>query len=159
MKNSKVLNMTKGLPKFSDLSRDEQIDYFISRISGHEKEVEIQYMLALHTAFNMGSDIYLKYFEGLDAIETTEDIYRCLDGGWQEEDLAWEAIISTLGADKIFDIIENINDYMDRYNKIKAPLDDLKFQLFSMFTKLEHKERQNSKEYEEYLNSKLDPRD
>ena len=129
-------DLSNDISRFEDLPVKDQIDYFISRISGDEKGTEIHFILALHTAYNMSIKLYSKYFSGLDTIETTDKICEYLLGDYEEEDIAWQVIFDNLGTNKILDIIEHIDDYMDRYNKIKAPLEELRDQIYSLFTKL-----------------------
>lgn len=124
------------MQKFDELPIDEQIDFFISQVSANDMEVEIRLILSLFTAFNMDGDTYQKYFDGCDVFETTDKLFEYMAGSSEEEDIAWNAIINTLRTQKIFDIIDNIEKYMETYNEVHKPIEETKYQAMKLFTKL-----------------------
>jgi hypothetical protein len=118
--------------KFADLSREDQADYFIQYVSGQEKEIEIGHILAISGAYNLSNETAEKY-------ELTEydadELIELLDNTstWDEENRAWNVFIDTIGISKIWDILDNIDFYIDEFNKINHLLGDLKFILFKAF--------------------------
>lgn len=121
---------------FEDLSLNEKIDIFIQQISGHEKEDEIYCLLALFTAYNINEEVLESY-----VAYTTKQIAeiinnKLINGGFDDEQEAWEVVINTLGTDNIWDIIDNANEYICRFNQLKNLLETLENVMMKMFTKI-----------------------
>lgn len=117
------------------MSRDEQINVFISQVSGHDKEVEIQHILAIFTAYKITNEIADKY--GLMEYSTPELIDNIPE--WMRlsdcdgEDRIWNAVIDAVGLDRIWHIIDNPELYIIRYNEAERLTDHIKDKLYSEF--------------------------
>jgi len=117
------------------MSRDEQINVFVSQISGHDKEVEIQHILAIFTAYRITNEIAEKY--GLMEYTTRELINNIPE--WMRssdcdgEDRIWDAVVESVGLDGIWHIIENPELYIIKYNEAKHLADHIKDKLYSEF--------------------------
>jgi hypothetical protein len=123
--------------KFEELSREEQKDLFIQQISGSLYEDEIINLIAIFTNYNINEDSYSKYYGELDNEETINAINNGLQGDdWEEEDNAWNTVIDSLNSAKIFDIIDNVESYMDTYLEIMHNLDDMKNTALKLFAKI-----------------------
>lgn len=125
------------IQRFEELSLDEKIDIFIQHISGHEKEDEIYCLLALFTSYNINRELTERFAE-----YTTEQIKeiinsKLISGGFDDEQEAWEIIINTLGTDKVWDIIDNVDEYICRFNQIKNLLETLENVIMELFTKIQ----------------------
>lgn len=115
---------------FENYPQEEQIDTFISIISSHEKDTEILLILSIFTAYNIKEELYTKYFDELgtdEVIQRLQDYLKNNGCGIDEEDIAWHVVIETLGTNKVWDIIDNIDQYMDLYNGVVHPLEKIKF--------------------------------
>ena len=120
---------------FIDIPKDEIKDIFIQRISGDDHEQEMYLLIATFTAYNLGDKLYLKYFDELARDEIINELnsYFCGDDG--KEDIAWECAYETLG-EKIFDIIDNFEEYMRTYLQITQPLENLLHTMLTIYTKI-----------------------
>lgn len=128
--------------KLEEMERNELLDFFITRISGHEKETEIAYMLALFTAYGLSDKSAAKHEvtelatdELIDLIET--GILNQNGAGYDEEEKAWGMVLDSLHPEKVFDIIADIDHYMDRYNAITKPLEQLEYTMLKIFVESE----------------------
>lgn len=122
--------------RFEDLPRAEQISIFIDRISGDEKEEEILHQLALFTAYNIDGYNFARFIE-YSIEQLVELLNRYLnDGNYDEENIAWNLVIDTLGIDKIWDIIDDIDEYIMKYLEIKHTLENLETTVMEMYTKI-----------------------
>jgi len=127
---------------FEDLSLIEKIDLFVQLISGHERESEINYMLALFTAYNLEWETAEEY--GLEE-HTTEDLIELFDNWLNGDEFGpnetfWNIALKDLGSDKIFSIIGHIKRFIAKYHDIMKPLDDLRHELLVMFTRMNSKD-------------------
>ena len=117
------------------MSRDEQINVFVSQISGHDKEVEIRHILAIFTAYRITNEIAEKY--GLMEYSTPELIDNISERMWSidfnEERKVWNAVVESVGLDGIWHIIENPELYIIKYNEAKHLADHIKDKLYSEF--------------------------
>lgn len=120
---------------FIDVPRDEMIDILYNEIEGNDYSQEIYLLVATFTAYNLKEDLYLKYFGELETDEIINELnsYFCDDDG--KEDIAWECAYETLG-DKIFDITQNFDEYMDTYLSITQPLEILLDTMLRIYTKI-----------------------
>ena len=130
--------------KLEEMSRTELVDMFISYISGHEKETEIAYTLGLFTAMKLSNESTIEYDVTeydtdslIDLIET--GILNQNGAGFDEEEKVWNMVLDTLKPDKVFNIIDSIDHYMDRYNRIMQPIDDLEYTMLKIFVESEVK--------------------
>jgi|BioPla2DNA2_1021312.scaffolds.fasta_scaffold06123_4 hypothetical protein len=128
--------------KLEEMKRNELLDFFITKIAGHEKEVEIAYILALFTAYNLPSGSASKYEvtelttgELIDLIET--GILNQSGAGFDEEEKVWDIILDTLKPEKVFDIITDIDRYMEIYDNIMQPIDRLEYAMLKIFVESE----------------------
>ena len=122
--------------KFENLSRDEQISFFIQQVSGHDHETEIINILAILAAYNLESETYLKHFEGCcgnDIVNILNSFMNNTDVGVEEEDLAWNIVIDSIGIHNVQDVIDNPEKYITEYLNIIQPLEDLKEKRFGEF--------------------------
>ncbi len=95
---------------FTDIPKDEQIDYFIGRLSASDHEAEIADMLCTCTAYNdktfemiANNPAYQKYCE-----HDSSSLKELLNGGilsaddpFEEQDV-WDLIFNVLGINMIF---------------------------------------------------------
>ncbi|NLB78307.1 MAG: hypothetical protein GX796_05525 [Clostridiaceae bacterium] len=128
--------------KLNELERPELKSMFVSLISGHDKETEIAYLLALFAAIKLPLSSAGKHdvtecdiSELIDIIET--GILNQNGAGLDEEEKAWSMVLDSLHPEKIFDIITNIDYYMNRYNAITKPLEQLEYTMLKIFTEME----------------------
>lgn len=128
--------------KLEEMERNELVDFFITRISGNEKETEIAYTLALFTAYKLSNESAAKYAvtelatdELIDLIET--GILNQNGAGYDEEEKAWGMVLDSLHPEKVFDIITDIDYYMSRYNSIMQPIEKLEYTMLKIFTEIE----------------------
>lgn len=116
--------------KLEEMERNELLDFFITRISGHEKEVETAHILAVHAAIKLPLVSAAKYeVDELDTdelIDLVEKGVLDLDGDIEEEERAWNLILDSLHPEKIFDIIENTDGYMKLYARMMQPIGELR---------------------------------
>lgn len=117
--------------KLEEMKRNELLDFFITRISGHEKEAEIAYVLALFAAYRLSNKsaakhevIELTTDELVDLIET--GILNQNGAGYDEEEKAWDIVLDSMEPDTAFDIIMDIDEYMKLYGRMMQPIDELK---------------------------------
>lgn len=110
---------------FLKLPIEEQINIFIQDLSGHVKECEISNILAIATAYKMSDETYFAYFEELTSDEIVERLETDIKGDYEEEFIAWNVIIKTLGADKVYDIISNYEKYFSLYAQRTNAINDL----------------------------------
>jgi len=115
------------------MTHEELVNYFVTAISGHEKEVEIALILSLYTAFGLKPETMQKFPEVTEDEIAKELQRKLLHGDTDEEDEAWEMIFDTIGTDKAWHIISNINDYIKEYNELMDPLDKLWYKLLKMY--------------------------
>ena len=120
---------------FTDVPRDDMKDMLISRISGDEHEEEMFLLIATFTAYNLGNELYLKYFDGLTANEVITNLNCYFYGNYEQEDIAWNCAIETLG-EKIFDITDEFDEYMKTYLQITQPLENLFDTMLTIYTKI-----------------------
>ena len=122
--------------KFTDVPRDEMKDILISRISGDEHEQEMYLLISTFTAYNLKNDLYLKYFDELATDEIINELSSSFQGEtWEKEDIAWECAIEVLG-EKLFDIIDKFDEYMEVYIQITQPIENLLDTMLTIFTKI-----------------------
>ena len=123
---------------FTDIPRDEMKDILISRISGDEHEQEMYLLISTFTAYNLGDELYLKYFDELARDEIITKLMNSYFYGktWDEEDIAWKCCIETLG-ERVLAIIEDFDEYMETYLQITQPLESLFDTMLTIYTKME----------------------
>ena len=128
--------------RLEEMERTELIDFFVTQISGNEKEVEIAYVLATYAANKLSRESAAKHDateldtdELIDLIET--GILNQNGAGYDEEERAWGMVLDSLKPDKIFDIIENNSYYMDKFNDIIKPLEHLQRAMLRTFIESE----------------------
>lgn len=128
--------------KLEEMKRNELLDFFITRVSGNEKEAEIAYMLALFTAYNLSNESAIRHEvtelatdELIDLIET--GILNQSGAGFDEEEKVWDIILDTLKPEKVFDIITDIDRYMEIYDNIMQPIDRLEYAMLKIFVESE----------------------
>lgn len=130
------------ITRFEDLSFLEKIDIFVQQISGHEKESEINYMLALFTSYALDYKTAQEY----NLSEYTTDGLIHLFDRWLDEDdietteMFWAIALKSLGSSMIFDIIDNIEVLMIKYNKLRQPLEEIWSKILALFTKTNFKD-------------------
>lgn len=121
---------------FMDLPRDEMKDILISRVSGDEHEEEMYLLIATFTAYNLGDELYLEYFDGLETDEMVDELNSSFHGeSWEKEDMAWNCAISTLG-EKVLAIIEDFDVCMKTYLQITHLLESMRDTMFTIYTKI-----------------------
>ncbi|HBF39797.1 MAG TPA: hypothetical protein DDW50_21095 [Firmicutes bacterium] len=129
----------KDATKFEDLPKSDQIDCFIQHVSGHEKEAEILYILAIYAAYLLTNENAEKY----NLTEYTSDelvnLFENADG-FDEEERAWNSFIDSIGTSQIWDIISNPIPYIDELNKITNLIQNIKYRLFKNFAHFRRKE-------------------
>lgn len=121
--------------KFADVPRDEIKDIFIQRISGGDHEEEMYLLVSTFTAYNLKNDLYLKYFDELETDEIIDNLNSYFYGNWDEEDIAWECAISSLG-EKLLDITDYFEKYMKTYLQITHLLESLHDTMLTIYTKI-----------------------
>lgn len=119
--------------EFKNLSLEEKKDLFINKISGDEHEEEMFFLISLFTAYNIKEDLYVKHFQELNTVEMLNCIRDCFADIFDAEDIAWECSIETLG-EKIFDLIDNFETYMEGYLKITHSVENIEDILFKLYT-------------------------
>ncbi|KRQ86027.1 hypothetical protein ABG79_02159 [Caloramator mitchellensis] len=128
----------KEIQRFEDLPLEDKIDIFIQHISGREKEDEIIHLLALFTAYNCCKSYIPERFLEFTIKEMVEHLNNVLINGedYDKVNEAWYLVIKSLGIDKIWDIIDNIDEYLKSYLDIKYTLERLEDKVMEMFTKM-----------------------
>lgn len=126
--------MTKNV-NFEDIARSDLIDIFVQQISGDENEVEMFHLISVFTAYNLADNLHFKFFYK----KSTDEIIKVMDeyfngSSWFEEEKAWNCAIETLG-EKIFDIIDNFQNYMEIYTHITKSINSLHEAMRTIFTK------------------------
>ena len=124
---------------FSDIPRNEQIDYFINKVSCHEFEDEIADMLSTLAAYNntihkniADHPLYESYFD-LD-VEELRDLLNnsIMDADdVDEEEKAWNLILDTLGESKVFQCIDDYS-LRDKYLNKKREIEDIREKMFHL---------------------------
>lgn len=121
--------------KFTDIPRDEIQSIFVQQISGSEHEVEILNLISIFTAYNLSNELYEKHFAELTTKEIAENLNRFFYSDFESEDIAWECAIEALG-EKLFDIIDKFDEYMEVYIQITQPIENLLDTMLTIFTKI-----------------------
>lgn len=120
------------------MNKNEEIDTLIGLFSGKSCQVEISHILAIKTAYNLSKKLYLKYFEQLTNDEIIVFLSDSLltDSDIDNEFIAWNCILDTLGFEYSYDIIENDLYYRKEYVSLLSIADNVKDMVYKEFSKL-----------------------
>jgi hypothetical protein len=121
--------------KFKDVPKDELQSILVQRISGDDHEQEMYLLIATFTAYNLSNELGVKLFNELTTKEIAENLNNFLYSDFEGEDIAWKCAIETLG-EKIFDIIDKFDEYMEVYLQITQPIENLLDTMLAIFTKI-----------------------
>jgi len=121
--------------KFKDVPKDEMIDMLVSRISGDDHEQEMFLLISTFTAYNLGKDLYVKYFDECETDEIITKLINYFYDGCEKEEIAWECAYETLG-EKLFDITDKFEEYMKTYLQITQPLESLLATMLTIYTRI-----------------------
>lgn len=123
------------------MNKNEEIDFLVSNFSASSYQTEIAHILAIKTSYNLSSELYLKYFEGWvdeQIIEFLSDSI-IISNDFENETIAWNCILDTLGFEYCYDIIENDNFYRREYISSRLLAEDIKDLIYKEFAKLPKK--------------------
>ncbi|CUP65167.1 phage transcriptional regulator [Clostridium baratii] len=120
------------------MNKNEEIDTLIGLFSGKSYQVEISHILAIKTAYNLSGELYSKYFEQLVNDEIIDFLSNSLltDHDIDNELIAWNCILDTLGFEYSYDIIENDLYYRKEYVSLLSIADNVKDMVYKEFSKL-----------------------
>lgn len=116
---------------FADIPKDEQIDYFIGRLSASDNEAEIADMLCVCTAYSdktfemiANNSAYQKYCEH-DSSSLKESLNAAIldsENPYEEQD-AWDLIFDVLGINMMFKCFDDDQfrwHYLEKIIRITA---------------------------------------
>lgn len=121
--------------RFNDLPRHEQLDIFLPLLNVHPNEEEILDLLAAFVAYTAPTELVKQYMlwdvsteEARDRVNSwlnSDDAKLCEQG--------WDAVLDTLSAERVLDIIENPYVYLGNMRKINTVIRDLRAKLYREF--------------------------
>lgn len=120
------------------LKKNEEIDLLIGSFSACDYQIEIANILAIKTAYNLSSELYIKYFEEY----TNDEIVNLISSSilssddFETENIAWICILDTLGFEYTYDIIENNLYYRRNYVSSSIITDQVKDIVWEEFAKM-----------------------
>ena len=109
----------------------------IDKFSTCDYPIEVADILSIKTAYNLSSDLYLKYFEE----SVNSDIVHFLNSvildknNSDDKNIAWNCIIDTLGFEYAYDIIENNLYYRRSYVSSSIMAGEIKEIIWAEFSK------------------------
>lgn len=124
--------------RLSELPSAEAQDILIGMLSGHNKECEIETIIAVFTGYSLMLDTArdLGLLE-LDSSEIIELVRNGIKGETQfEEQQTWLIIEKTIGYDKVLEIIDNHKFYIELYNEIMHNIQSITDTSLSLFSKI-----------------------
>lgn len=128
------------------MNKNDEIDVLINAFSASSFMDEIAHILAIKTAFNLSGELCFKYFHEY----STDDIIDFLSNSIQSdydidnELLAWNCILDTLGFNYSYDIIENNFYYRTEYVSLLSISDNVKNMIYKSFSRLPEKQNNDN---------------
>lgn len=120
------------------LNKNDKLDLLVGAFSASDFEVEIAHILAIKTAYNLSGELYIKHFVEYTPDSIVEFLFNSLltDSDIDNESLAWNCILDTLGFEYAYDIIEHDLYYRKEYVSLLSIADTVKDMVYKEFAKL-----------------------
>lgn len=124
--------------KLSELPSSEAQDILVSMLCGHDRENEIETIIAVFATYNLTIDNSKDL--GLLELDTSELVELIKDGlngdNYDDEYECWNIIEKSIGFDKVLEIIDNHKFYIELYNEIMHNIQSITDTSLSLFSKI-----------------------